>query len=239
MKEHMTVKELPNTEKPYEKCLRYGAKALSDAELLAVIIRTGTAGSQSIDVAREVLNKKNGGILNLYQLSYKELLEISGIGTVKAIQLKCLAEITKRMAQAVRKREVTLQSASSVAAYYMERLRHEDREQLLLSMFDSQCVLLGDELISVGTVNASLVSPREIFKTALAHEAVYVILLHNHPSGVPAPSMQDKLVTKRVAECGELLGIHLSDHIIIGDNRYFSFQEENLLQRADGGRIIQ
>ena len=124
---------------------------------------------------------------------------------------------------------MTLNSAASVAAYFMEELRHEDREKLMVCMFDSQCVLLGEELISVGTINSSLVSPREIFSRALANQAVYIILLHNHPSGVPIPSVQDKLVTKRVWDCGELIGIHLSDHIIIGDNKYFSFKEENLL----------
>ena len=229
MNHHLTVKELPESEKPYEKCLHYGAEFLSDAELLAVIIRTGTTGRKSIDVAQEILNCNEKSLLNLYHMSFKELMAIPGIGTVKAVQLKCLAEITKRMTKAVRIREVTLNSASSVAAYYMEELRHEDRENLMLCMFDSQCVLLGDEVISIGTVNASLVSPREIFIRALAHQAVYIILLHNHPSGVPLPSTQDRLVTRKVQECGELMGIYLSDHIIIGDNQYFSFKEENLL----------
>lgn len=229
MNHHLTVKELPESEKPYEKCLHYGAECLSDAELLAVIIRTGTTGKKSIDVAQEILNRNEKNLLNLYHMSFKELTAISGIGTVKAIQLKCLAEITKRMTKAVRVREVQLNSASSVASYYMEELRHEDREKLMLCMFDSQCVLLGDEIISIGTVNASLISPREIFIRALSHQAVYIILLHNHPSGVPLPSAQDRLVTKKIQECGKLMGIHLSDHIIIGDNQYFSFKEENLL----------
>lgn len=229
MNHHLTVKELPESEKPYEKCLHYGAECLSDAELLAVIIRTGTTGRKSIDVAQEILNRNEKNLLNLHHMSFKELTSIPGIGTVKAIQLKCLTEITKRMTKAVRIREVKLNSASSVAFYYMEELRHEDREKLMLCMFDSQCVLLGDEIISIGTVNASLISPREVFIRALSHQAVYIILLHNHPSGVPLPSAQDKLVTKKIQECGKLMGIHLSDHIIIGDNQYFSFKEENLL----------
>ncbi len=229
MNQHLTVKELPESEKPYEKCLRFGAEYLSDAELLAVIIRTGTAGRKSVDVAQDLLSRDEKSLLNLYRLSIRELKTIPGIGMVKAIQLKCLAEITKRMTKATRIREISLSSASSVAAYYMEELRHEDREKLILSMFDAQCVLLGDEVISVGTVNASLVSPREVFLRALMKQAVHIILLHNHPSGVPLPSTQDKLVTRRIQEGGELLGIHLSDHIIIGDNQYFSFKEEHLL----------
>ena len=111
----------------------------------------------------------------------------------------------------------------------MEELRHENREKLMLCMFDSQCVLLGEELISIGTVNASLVSPREIFLRALSNQAVYIILLHNHPSGIPLPSTQDKQITRRIQESGEMIGIPLSDHIIIGDNQYFSFKEERLL----------
>ncbi len=229
MKQYVTVKELPESEKPYEKCLQYGPVSLSDAELLAVIIRTGTAGKKSIEVAQEILNQKEKNLLNLYHFSIKELMEIPGIGAVKAIQLKCLAEITKRMTKAVRIREVSLNSASSVASYYMEELRHENRERLLVCMFDSQSVLLGDEVISIGTVNSSLVSPREIFLRALARQAVYIILLHNHPSGMPAPSAQDKIVTRKIAQCGEMLGIRLLDHIIIGDNQYFSFKEEHLL----------
>ncbi|MCI9417816.1 MAG: DNA repair protein RadC [Eubacterium sp.] len=229
MNQHLTVKELPDSEKPYEKCLQYGAECLSDAELLAVIIRTGTAGKKSIEVAQDILNRNQRNLLNLHHLSMKDFMEIPGIGTVKAIQLKCLAEITKRMTKATRIREVSLNNASSVALYYMEELRHENREKLMLCMFDSQSVLLGDEMISVGTVNASLVSPREIFIRALMRQAVHIILLHNHPSGVPLPSTQDKLVTRKIQECGEMLGIHLSDHIIIGDNQYFSFKEENLL----------
>lgn len=229
MKQYVTVKELPESEKPYEKCLQYGPARLSDAELLAVIIRTGTAGRKSIEVAQEILNCKEKSLLNLYHLSIKEFMEIHGIGTVKAIQLKCLAEITKRMTKAVRIREISLNSAASVASYYMEELRHENRERLLVCMFDSQSVLLGDEIISIGTVNSSLVSPREIFLRALARQAVYIILLHNHPSGIPMPSAQDKIVTRKIAQCGEMLGIRLLDHIIIGDNQYFSFKEENLL----------
>lgn len=229
MKQCVTVKELPESEKPYEKCLQYGPVSLSDAELLAVIIRTGTAGKKSIEVAQEILNQKEKNLLNLYHFSIKELMEIPGIGAVKAIQLKCLAEITKRMTKAVRIREVSLNSASSVASYYMEELRHENRERLLVCMFDSQSVLLGDEVISIGTVNSSLVSPREVFLRALARQAVYIILLHNHPSGMPAPSAQDKIVTRKIAQCGEMLGIRLLDHIIIGDNQYFSFKEEHLL----------
>ena len=149
---------------------------------------------------------------------------------VKAVQLKCMAELSLRLAKATRWDKLHLANAASVASYYMEQLRHEPKERLLMSMFDAKCSLIGDTILSVGTVNASLISPREVFITAMNYKAVHIILLHNHPSGSPCPSNQDVLVTEKLWECGELLGIRLSDHIIIGDNKYYSFREKGLLK---------
>ena len=226
------MKNLPETEKPYEKCSRYGAEVLSDAELIAVLLRTGTKGISSVALAREILNYEQGGILNLYRMNREELMHIPGIGNVKAVQLKCMAELSKRLAVADRSHQLKLTDAASVAGYYMEQLRHEQKEKLMVCMFDSKCALLGDEVISVGTVNASLTSPREVFLAALKRGAVQIILLHNHPSGSPLPSRQDEEVTERIRLCGALLGIRLSDHIIIGDNRYYSFREEGLIKQV-------
>ena len=122
-----------------------------------------------------------------------------------------------------------MNDAESIAAYYMETMRHESKEHLLLSMYGSNSRLLGDEMISVGTCNSSLISPREIYLQALSHQAVYVVLLHNHPSGDPRPSEEDILVTERIKKCGELLDIPLMDHIIVGDNCYYSFHEQGIL----------
>lgn len=217
---------IPEGELPYEKCEHHGAGALSDAELLAVIIKTGTSGMTVVELAQQLLARSPGGLLNLYRMSLADLQKIPGIGRVKAIQLKCIGEISKRISMAQHLQGVHLDSARAVADYYMEQLRYEEREILLVSMYDAKCRLIGDEIISVGTVSASLVSPREIFIKAVAHHAVHIILLHNHPSGVPEPSIADKRVTEQVKLCGEMLGIHLSDHIIIGDNRYYSFKEQ-------------
>ncbi len=226
------MKNLPETEKPYEKCCKYGAEVLSDAELIAVILRTGTRGISAVALAREILNREGGGILNLYRMTLHELTDIPGIGRVKAVQLKCMAELSKRLTKTTRQHRVKLTDAASVADYYMEQLRHETKEKLLVCMFDAKCSLIGDEVISVGTVNASLTSPREVFLAAMNHKAVQIILLHNHPSGQPAPSKQDEMVTERICLCGELLGIRLSDHIIIGDNMYYSFREEGLIKQV-------
>lgn len=223
------MKDLPETEKPYEKCITYGAEYLSDAELIAVLMRTGTKGATSVELANQILAKNQGGILNLYQMTLEDFMQISGVGKVKAVQLKCMAELSKRLAKTRRRQNFTLTNASSVAAYYMEQFRHETKEKLLVAMFDTKCTLIGDKVISVGTVNASLISPREIFLAALNQKAVQIILLHNHPSGQPFPSKQDKISTQTIKECGDLLGIHLADHIIIGDNMYYSFKEKGLI----------
>ena len=211
------MKNLPETEKPYEKCSRYGAEVLSDAELIAVLLRTGTKGISSVTLAREILNYEQGGILNLYRMNREELMHIPGIGNVKAVQLKCMAELSKRLAVADRSHQLKLTDAASVAGYYMEQLRHEQKEKLMVCMFDSKC---------------ALTSPREVFLAALKRGAVQIILLHNHPSGSPLPSRQDEEVTERIRLCGALLGIRLSDHIIIGDNRYYSFREEGLIKQV-------
>ena len=228
--EHMTMRKLPQSEQPYEKVMRAGAESLSDAELLAVILRCGSRNGTAIDLAHEILREKQGTILNLNLMSLEELARIPGIGRVKAIQLKCIAEISKRMTAARYRKNLVVNDPATIAYYYMEQLRHEQRERLILAMFDTKNHFLGDEVLSIGTVNSSLVSPREVFLAALRHHAVHIILLHNHPSGDAAPSREDELITKRCAECGRMLGIPLADHIIIGDQCYTSFRECGLLQ---------
>lgn len=223
------MKDLPESEKPYEKCLKYGPEALSDAELIAVVIRTGSQKEKAIELARNILKLSPGGILNLQYLTVEQLKELHGIGMVKAVQLKCVAEISKRIARTSRQHEVILKNASSIASYYMESLRHETKEHLVLSMFDSRCQLIADQTISIGTCTASLISAREIFLIALEKKAVFIVLLHNHPSGCPNPSEEDILVTKKIKTSGTILDIPLLDHIIIGDNQYFSFNEQGIL----------
>jgi len=229
MQKHLTVKELPDSEKPYEKCQKYGPAFLSDAELLAVVFRTGTKGKTSVELAQLVLAQGNQNLLNLYDYDFKRLMQIQGIGEVKAVQLKCVAEISKRIAKSTRIRRMVFDRPSTIAEYYMESMRHEKQERFIICMFDSKCQFLGDCLMTIGSVNASLVSPREVFVQALKAQAVSIILLHNHPSGCPAPSRADEQVTERIAACGKLIQITLADHIIIGDNNYYSFREKGLL----------
>ncbi len=225
-KKYYTVKELPDTQRPYEKCETLGAESLSDAELLAVIIKSGTRNERSIDLASRILNaNENNGLLNLHSLSLHELMNFSGIGRVKAIQLKCIAELTKRMARMTRHTGESFVSPEIIATYYMEDMRNLERENLMIVMLDSKSRRINDLIISSGTVNSSIASSRDIFYQSLKCGAVSIILVHNHPSGDPTPSKEDYYVTTKIKEGGELIGIPLLDHIIIGDNCYFSMKE--------------
>ncbi len=233
-REYLCMKQLPDSEKPYEKCLKYGAEYLSDAELLAVILRSGTKGERAVELAIRLLSTpENSGLTGLFHMSVQQLKGIRGIGTVKAIQLKCVAEIACRISHERVSDGVHFSDPQSVSQYYaqyfMEDCRHAEQEKVILAMLDSKGRRLGEQVISMGTVNASLISPREVFITALKYRAVSVILMHNHPSGNPQPSRDDCLLTDRMAHCGKMLGIELLDHIIIGDQKVFSFREEGLL----------
>lgn len=217
---------------PYEKFITYGSKALTDSELLAILLRTGTRGMNARELGEKVLTETahyGNGLLGLYHIPLKELRKIEGIGEVKAIQLKTIAELSTRMSQAKAKKNLSFHRPASVADYYMERFRHENVEHILLLLFDSGLHLIGEYILSTGTVSASLVSPREVFIHALQEQAAGIMLLHNHPGGNPEPSENDIRITDRILQIGMLTDIPLYDHIIIGDNRYFSFKESNLL----------
>ncbi len=218
-------------QRPYEKCLKDGATSLTDIELLAVLLRTGVKGLDVLELSKHILGPLCGeqGLLNIHNLTLEQLQAIKGIGMVKAVQILCISELAKRLAKASAKDGLTFAVPSSIAKYYMEEMRHQKQEHMKLLMLNTKSKLLGETNISKGTVNASLVSPRELFIEALNKQAVSIILVHNHPSGDPTPSKTDILLTKRVKEAGELIGIELLDHIIIGNNCYISFAEQQLL----------
>lgn len=232
MSKNNTIKEMYREDRPYEKCERFGAENLTDAELLSVILRTGTKGENSLELARRLLHPDltGKGILNIHQWTMDRLLKIRGIGKVKAVQILCLSELSKRMAKSAAIEGLDFSSPKKIAQYYMEDMRHRNREVLKLLLLNTRSKLIGECDVSVGTVDMALVSPRELFLEALQKSAVSVILLHNHPSGDPTPSKSDVLITKRVYEAGEIIGIPLLDHIIIGDNCYISFKEKKLFQ---------
>ena len=206
---------------PYEKCLEYGATALDNAELLAAIIRTGTNGLSSIELAEKLLESA-GNLNGLYNM---ELMQIKGIGKAKAVQICCILELSRRIAKQKAREKLDFSNAETIAGYYMEDMRHLEKEHLILVMLDNRCRLIRDKVLSVGTSTGSMVSVREIFKEALDNRAASIVLLHNHPSGNPSPSREDMKVTRNVAEAGKIVGIELLDHIVIGDNSYFSFKQ--------------
>lgn len=231
MNNYMKIKDMPEGLRPYEKCIKYGTSALSNEELLAIIIRTGTNGENSFMLASRVLSLKssNGCITSLMHLSLNELMQIKGIGKVKAIQIKCICELSKRIAMTAASNEIDFSKPATIANYYMESFRHQEVEQLVAIYLDTKCKKIGDKILFSGTVNRSLISPREIFIEALKHNAVNIIILHNHPSGDATPSSDDIKSTKRIMDAGRLIGISLIDHIIIGDRKYTSLKETGIL----------
>lgn len=218
--------------RPYEKCREFGAASLTNAELLAVLLRTGTRGESVLSLAEKLLHPVFGhaGLLNVHTWTYEQLMSVRGIGTVKAVQILCLSELSKRLSKTSAGEGPDLSSPSCVASYFMEDMRHHAQEILKVVHVNTRMKMIGSEDISRGTVNASVISPRELFREALQKNAVSIILLHNHPSGDPEPSREDVLVTKRIYEAGALIGIDLLDHIIIGDRKYISLRESGFMK---------
>lgn len=231
MNDKKSMKELPDSDKPYEKCLKFGAERLSDAELLAAILRTGSNGITALELSRQILNSSRieKSLLGLHHLSIEDLMNHRGIGYVKAVQIKCIVELSRRMSKMSAENSLCFSHPKTIAQYYMEDFRHSGQEQMVVMMLNTKSKLLGEQVISKGTVNASLITPREIFIQALHFHAVSIVLVHNHPSGDPTPSREDIQITKRIQGAGAMLGIDLLDHLIIGDKKYISFRERELL----------
>ena len=220
------IKDLPVNDRPYEKCFAKGPEYLTDVELLAVILRTGTNGISSFELSKDILSHKsqNGkqDLLAIMHMTKEQLLSIKGVGMVKAVQIMCVRELVRRISSVKAKDSIQYNIPSTIADYYMEQLRHLEQENLVVMFLDTKCHLIKDMTITKGTVNQSLISSREIFVEALRCDAVNIILIHNHPSGDPKPSKEDILLTNRVREASMLLGISFLDHVIIGNNNYES-----------------
>lgn len=224
--EYLKVKDLPENERPYEKCLKYGAEALTDSELIAVVIRSGSRNERCTELAMKILKLHEGrfGLSVLNHVSIGELTGIRGIGKVKAVQLLAVAELSKRISQRSKEERPVFDSPEKTAGYFMESMRHLEREQVRAVFLDTRLHLISDKVMYEGTVGMAPMEAREILREALRQDAVYFILLHNHPSGNPEPSSTDISTTRRIAEGGMNIGIRLFDHIIIGDNRYVSLK---------------
>lgn len=219
----MRIKDISKENRPRERFLKNGAMSLSDAELLAVILQKGSKKENVVDMSNRLLSKH--GIDKLCDLSLKELQEIDGIGPAKAMQIKALFEFNKRHSLS-RQNGKPIKSAKDVYDYASQRLNSNDKEHFMILHLDSKNRIIKDEVISIGTLNASIIHPREIFKSAIKESANSIILVHNHPSGDSEPSAEDEQVTEKLFEAGELLSIKVLDHVIIGKDNYHSFKEK-------------
>lgn len=232
-KTRIKMKDRPEAERPYEKCLSFGPESLTDGELLAVILRTGTRKRSSLDLAWDLLeiDPVYKGLAGLCHVSREKLLELPGIGQVKATMILCLLELSKRISRTglQSESEYEFNCPEAIAAYYMESMRHRDRERVLLLLLNQRHHLIEDVILSDGGTHSATVPIKEIFVLAMKKNAEYVVLLHNHPSGHPEPSREDIILTNRVKEMGEILQIPLKDHIVIGDRVYYSMLEQGLL----------
>lgn len=216
----MKMKELPMSERPYEKLEMYGEQALSNAELLAIIIKTGTKENTSIELAQKVLNlnnNKENSLRFLQNVSIEELTNIKGIGKVKALQIKAIAELTKRMSMPINFKNIKIKMPQDVANILMEELKYEKKEIVKVIILNIKNIVLKIVNITVGSTNFAVLEPKDVLIEAIKMQAPKIILVHNHPSGNATPSKEDFEITKKIYQCAKLMGIELLDHIVIGE----------------------
>ncbi|GJF49466.1 RadC family protein [Staphylococcus argenteus] len=220
----MKIKEMVTSEMPRERLLSHGAKSLSNTELLAILINTGRKGFSSIDISNELL-KANSNLNELKKASVNDLIQVKGIGLQKAITLKAAFELGERMGRRSESNRVKITQPSDVADLMMASMKDLSQEHFMILLLNSKNIVIKEACVFKGTLNTSIVHPREIFSIAIRENANAIIAVHNHPSGDVTPSQEDIMTTLRLKECGLILGIDLLDHIIIGDNRFTSLVE--------------
>ncbi|MCL6610616.1 MAG: DNA repair protein RadC [Peptococcaceae bacterium] len=222
------MKELPEDIRPRERLLKEGAEALSEIELLAILLGTGSREATALELASLVMARFKSLRL-LLDATVEELSEVKGVGPAKACQVKAALELARRLAQFSGPPRPVIKSPDDAAGLVMEEMRHLDREHFRALLLNIRNQVIGVDKVSVGTLNSSAVHPRELFRNAIKRSAASVILVHNHPSGDPTPSREDLDITLRLSEAGKIIGIEVLDHIIIGDNRFTSFKAKGLI----------
>jgi len=222
------VRELPPDERPRERLKKLGAEALTTSELIAILFRTGSRKSGAQDVAQRLM-AQFGDLERLARASIEELCSVEGVGTVKALEIKAALELGKRLAAYTGDERPTVRSPEEASALFMSQFKGLDKEHFRAVLLNTKNHVLKTAEISVGSLDASLVHPRECFRPAVAASAASIILMHNHPSGDPEPSADDINITKRLKETGKVLGIEVLDHIIFGTGKYVSLKEKGLL----------
>ncbi|MBE5674528.1 DNA repair protein RadC [Staphylococcus sp. SS35] len=220
----MKIKEMVTSEMPRERLLSHGAKSLSNTELLAILINTGRKGFSSIDISNELL-KATSNLNELKKASVNDLIQVKGIGLQKAITLKAAFELGERMSRRSEINRVKITQPSDVADFMMASMKDLPQEHFMILLLNSKNIVIKEACVFKGTLNSSIVHPREIFSIAIRENANAIIAVHNHPSGDVTPSQEDIMTTLRLKECGLILGIDLLDHIIIGDNKFTSLVE--------------
>ncbi len=226
---HVTIKELPEDERPREKLLRYGSAFLSNSELLAILIGTGTRDSSAISVANGILSIEKAGLSYLVDCTPEELCKIEGMGKAKSCKVIAAIELGKRISQSPGEKRFAVGTPGEVAALYMDEMRHLKKEHFKVLFLNTKNEILSAENTSIGNLNSSIVHPREVFRNAVKKGAAAIIVIHNHPSGNPTPSQNDLDITRRLEEAGQLLGIPVLDHLIIGDGIFISLKEKMLM----------
>ena len=227
--QHSRITDWPESERPREKLITKGSDALSSAELITILLGTGTGKTTAVDLGKSLINKF-GTIEKMSQATLNELTEIPGIGPAKAITLMAAFQLSRNMHKEVAEREFNyFKQPSDVAKIFIPMLGHEKKEVFAIALLDTAGKYTGSEKITVGTLNASLVHAREIFKPAIKHSAASIILVHNHPSGQLTPSAEDLKITKQLVEAGKLLDINVHDHLIVTQESYLSLKEEGYI----------
>lgn len=222
---------MPKDERPRERLQKYGAQALSDTELLAVIIRTGTKSESALMVAQRLLKGDGGknGLDFIARATIEELSKVKGIGAAKSIQIKAAMELGRRIYSSMVTDEMTIICPDDVFQLLINDMRFLEKEHFKTILLNTKNKVISVEDISVGSLNTSIVHPREVFKPAIKRSSASIILAHNHPSGDPTPSREDLEVTRRLKDAGKIIGIEVLDHIIFGDNCYVSLKEKQIL----------
>jgi len=219
------IKSWPEGERPRERLIQLGSESLSDAQLLAILLRTGRRKSSALDLACHLLDQC-GGLAALKQLSVAELCSMKGIGPAKAAQIQASLELGRRSLAQPLNLGFRVSSSRDIYRHYYPLLRDMKKETFKLLLFDGKNRLLKDITVSTGSLSLNIVHPREVFKPAVRESAASIILLHNHPSGDSSPSPEDRELTRRLAEAGRIMGVKVLDHIVIGDGTYYSFADQ-------------
>ncbi|WP_088076075.1 MULTISPECIES: RadC family protein [Bacillaceae] len=225
---NMMIRDVPKSERPRERMVKEGPQSLSNQELIALLLGSGTKSESVINLSAKVI-KHFDGLKLLKDASIKELQDIRGIGEAKAVILKAALELGRRVQQSTFEDRYTIRSPEDVANYMMEEMRHLTQEHFVCLYLNTKNHVIHKQTIFIGSLNASIVHPREVFKEAFRYSAASIVCLHNHPSGDVSPSHEDMEVTKRLVECGKMMGIDLLDHVIIGEHRFCSLKEKGYI----------